>query len=482
MKINSIKSGSLWSMLGQIVNLILGFLLLIFTTRFLGPDQYGLFQTMLTLVVLSVMVSDFGFSSSVARYVALHQNSLNRRSIYISNGIFIKLFATILVIVLLINTLPMLEDLLEVNLVGYETILIFITILRSFREFILKLMQGMRRLDLNAKFNIFYNIANTVLATLLLIMNFEIYSLLISEAILTFFFIMIFMIINKRSDLFSFQPLNKMVVKDILKYSLPMFFISMSFYLYMKSDTLMVQYYMNNTAVGLYSLATMIIGKVHMPLVAIGQATGPGLVALDKDERSTKLKKVIETTLLITIPICIGLYVISEELVLLFFGDEFYQTIKILQLMCFFLFFYSVNSVLSPTLDYIGLAKVRAVMVGVSATINLILNILFIPEFGIHGAVYSTLITYTAYSLLIIFTILKNVIYSSEYQPLFTFFVKTTIISYLMGYLVSFITKFVYDEVYVLVTSILTGIIIYLILGFIFKIINKTDINYLFSK
>jgi O-antigen/teichoic acid export membrane protein len=483
MQVNSIKSGAIWSMVGQLVNIVFGTAILILTTRYLGPDQYGLLQTILTLIILSVMVADFGFSSSVAKYVAENQNNLLLKSQYISNGLIIKMLTSLLMVLLIISTLPFLEELLNVELEEYKFQLIVITLLRSLREFLLKVLQGLRRLDLSTKLNIFYNVGSMVLVTVFLLLGFGINAVLISEVLISLLFLGIFVLTNFRVQMFSYHGLEKISLKNILIYSVPMFLISMSFYLYMKADTLMIQYFMDSASVGFYSLATMIIGKVHMPMVAIGQATGPVLVSLRKDQRSAKLVQVLKVTLLLTLPICIGLFLVTEELISVIFGEEFLPTIKVLKLMTIFLFFYSLNSVLSPVLDYLGYARKRAVMVAISAGINICLNALLIPKIGIEGAVYSTLLTYSFYSIIIIITIFKFVIKRESFKELSKLFLKILLVAILMGIVVFMTDLFIKTEPVSLVLSILIGIVSYILLIYRIGLISKSEIiNFLKRK
>ena len=483
MRVNSIRAGTMWSLLGQLVNIVFGFAILILTTRYLGPDQYGQLQTILTLIILSVIVADFGFSSSVARYVAENQESAKRKSQYIFNGLFLKISTSFLIVLLLIYVLPAIGDFLGVELERYSFILIVITLLRSLREFLLKVMQGLRRFDLATKLNVFYNIANMLLVAILLIKGFGINAVLISEIIITLLFLGTFIFTNRKIKLLNYTGLDKSILKDIMIYCIPMFFISMSFYIYMKTDTLMIQYFMNSLAVGYYSLSTMIIGKVHSPLVAIGNATGPALVLLEDSKRSSELVKIFKVTFLITLPICLGLLLVSKELILVFFGLSFSPTISVLQLMTIFLFFYCLNSVLTPVLDYLGFARNRAVMVGISATINFLLNMILIPRFGIVGAVYSTLLTYGIYSLIVFFTVILYIIKGKEAKiEIGKTFIKILLISLVMAICVYLAKMLFQGEVISLIVSIIVGVTIYLLLAINFKIITKNEIRKLFGK
>jgi O-antigen/teichoic acid export membrane protein len=64
----------------------------------------------------------------------------------------------------------------------------------------------------------------------------------------------------------------------------------------------------------------------------------------------------------------------------------------------------AVHKITGTGLDYLGLARIRAVARGTTAGGNVVLNLLLIPPYGIVGAAVATLLTYSTYTAI-------NVIY-----------------------------------------------------------------------
>jgi O-antigen/teichoic acid export membrane protein len=477
MKKNTITSGAVWNLGAQLVEVVMGIILLIVATRILGPENYGIYQTILAIIILSMMISDFGISASVSRFIAENIENHHIRNEFVTSGGLIKLIFMLFITIVLFSLIPKIELFFNIELEKYKIYIVIIVLLRSIREFFSRICQGIRRLDIRAKMNSLYSLLSAALTIFFLFIGFDVNAILIAEIIVSVFIIFYF-IYNIRSIDIKLSITNeKNIFFSIIRYSIPMFLTGLSFYIYTKSDVLMIQFFIDEKAVGLYALATMIISKVSIPLVSIGQSAGPAFSTLKNIERMNSFLKVFKMTLVLSVPISLGVFLVADLLIIQIFGIEYHETISILKLLCIFLFFNSINSVMSPILDYMGYAKRRSILVGISAVLNILLNILFIPKFGIIGAVYSTLFTYTLYGIVLNLNVIK-ISYHSNLQ-----FIKDSR-SFLFKLFLSSMTMFIVvyllkcflniDDLLKLVTLVGSGIITYV---FMLKITNVFSIN-----
>lgn len=484
MNINSIKSGAKWSLLSQLVEVVVGLILITIITRILGPTDYGVYQTILAIIMISTMISDFGISTSVSRYIATNITDDKKKSEYITYGVITKILFMSCITLLLFNLIPQIETLLNIELEQYKKYIIIIVLMRSMREFLTRVYQGLRRLDIRATMNSLYFVFSAIFTVLLLYLGYRVEAIFISEIIVSVVLLIYFTYKMKYLSIKLTFTSGKAVLLKIIKYAIPMLLISISFYIYTQSDILMIQSFLGTESVGIYALATMIIGKVHIPLVALGQSTAPAFATLSNNERSITLLKVFKITLLSSMPLSIGTYLVSEPMVIQVFGHQYYETILILKFLSVFLFFYCLNSIMSPILDYLGYAKVRSLLVGVSAGVNILLNLLFIPTFGVIGAVYSTLITYTIYSLLILFQVVKRC-YESKLRfwlDMKRNFYSLILCNLVMVGIVLIISKLPIDELIMLTLMIILGALSYMIMIILTKTFSVTEIKTLLKK
>ena len=192
-------------------------------------------------------------------------------------------------------------------------------------------------------------------------------------------------------------------VNKILKYSIPLFFISVGFLIATEVDTVMLGLFSTDAEVGTYAVAKQIIIKLPHISLAMVMGTMPVFAKLNEDNKEELKKlffKLLRTNALIFAIIAIGIVFLSRIFVPLIFGVEYNSSVLPLQILTIYLVGFSFSIFLSTFLDYQGLAKKRAVNLSVSMVLNIVLNLILIPDYGAVGAAIATSISYLPYIFL----------------------------------------------------------------------------------
>lgn len=189
-------------------------------------------------------------------------------------------------------------------------------------------------------------------------------------------------------------------LKDYLHLSLPTVPGSLSYWVVEGSDRYLIGILLSVSAVGFYSpgyslgaLVLMLASPITSILTA---ALSKSYNQQNEDEVKILLEYSIKYFLFIAIPAVIGLSVLSKPLLLILSTNEIANASYIITpfVAVGFLFLGLINM----TVNMVILKK-KTKIIGitwfVAALINFILNLLFIPIFGILGAAISTLISYT---------------------------------------------------------------------------------------
>lgn len=195
----------------------------------------------------------------------------------------------------------------------------------------------------------------------------------------------------------SFKLSTSINLKRHIKPILLLFSSSIAVLVYVRSDIILLGFFVNNADVGVYALASKVYFIIKAVLNAIIIAVIPRLVFCfgKKDYRRyydllIKLKK---TLLILLLPVTFGIVGISREVMLLLGGDEFaggYMSLVLLGLALSFAVFgcYYTQGILVIQ----GREKDFFIATVLSALINIILNLVLIPQMGINGAAITTLI------------------------------------------------------------------------------------------
>ena len=167
--------------------------------------------------------------------------------------------------------------------------------------------------------------------------------------------------------------------------------------IYVNSDVIVLGIFKDDITVGVFSAAIKVIKAVCVPIASIGFVVVPRIAeSIAKNSNDTVqvesiCKKVIDFMLFLILPFSIGLYIMSDEAILLLSGEEFLEGSLVIKLLIIDLFLSPINGFLiSQLLVPFGKEKLAFWATIGGALINLILDIAIIPFFSLYGAAVAT--------------------------------------------------------------------------------------------
>ena len=184
----------------------------------------------------------------------------------------------------------------------------------------------------------------------------------------------------------------------LIKESWPLIFSGVFAILYLSVDKIMIEEMLNSYELGQYSVAVKISSLWYFIPMYIRTGILPSFVnAKKKDEELyyKRLKILFYIMALIAYIIIIPIYFFSNNLIVLLFGAQYINagpvlSVHIISLVFFFMGIgrglWIVNE------SYFKLDMAANIGAGI---LNIILNLIVIPKYGIVGAAYTTLISYS---------------------------------------------------------------------------------------
>lgn len=186
-----------------------------------------------------------------------------------------------------------------------------------------------------------------------------------------------------------------MNLKQHLPSILLLFSLILSQTIYVNSDTTILGLIKGDFQVGLYSTSIKIYNIINTVIASIAWVVMPQLsYAFAKEnyvEINRLLKYAMNFIVVIGLPCLVGLNVITKEIIYLIAGQEYVDatlSLKILtiSLACSLLGGWVSNMILLPS----GREKICLRTTMIAAGINLILNLIFIPRWGLNAAASTT--------------------------------------------------------------------------------------------
>ena len=219
-------------------------------------------------------------------------------------------------------------------------------------------------------------------------------SFIVSDA-LSFAFLTFFGGLHKSMDT---KFIDKRLIKELLRYSLPLIPTYLLWWITAASDRLFVIKMVSAEANGLYSFSSRIPALLMMVTTLFYQAWQMSSIE-EKDSSSlgSFYRSVYNVYTSLMFVGAAGIIMIVRPLTMLFAGsDEYlgaekYTVILVIAMVfqCFCQFLSSIYSVRKKS-------KNSCLTALVAAAVNIILNLILIPKFGVYGAAIATAVSYFA--------------------------------------------------------------------------------------
>src|SRR5574344_1106179 len=184
-------------------------------------------------------------------------------------------------------------------------------------------------------------------------------------------------------------------IKKHLKPVFILFGITIAASVYSILDTNMLGFLSTDTEIGIYSAGIKVVRITIGFLSAINAALLPRLsyyVELkNKEKYSDILYKSINIIEILCIPSTIGLFVLSGPIINIVCGEQYSQSVKVMQIICPIIFFILTGGTLGDQIfTPLRKDKLNLIPVIIGAIINFCLNLILIPKHGAIGAAIGT--------------------------------------------------------------------------------------------
>ncbi len=184
----------------------------------------------------------------------------------------------------------------------------------------------------------------------------------------------------------------------ILKDSFPLIFASAFFLIYSRIDQVMLKNMIGAEAVGLYDSAVRISELSYFIPQLILTALLPAIVNAKKNSEELyykRTKKLLLTILGISIVVALSLTLLAKYLLFIIFGTAFLGALPALYICAWSTVGASLNSFAQQILVVENATKNISIAAFLGMITNIVLNIYLIPIYGISGAAFATLVSYT---------------------------------------------------------------------------------------
>lgn len=182
--------------------------------------------------------------------------------------------------------------------------------------------------------------------------------------------------------------------KELLTFSTPLFLSGFVGFFLNWTDTMLVGYFLTSTDVGIYQSAYLLGTSISMFSAAVGSSLYPNFGSLLADDRYSVLRDRYKTSVrwlaIITAAPVVYLVAFPSQSLNLIFGSEFVTGRHVLRVIIISQFGVVVIGPATNTLKSMGQSRFILVTYLGGLFLNISLNLLLIPRYGILGAAVGT--------------------------------------------------------------------------------------------
>jgi O-antigen/teichoic acid export membrane protein len=454
----------------------------------ISTEVYGLFSLAVMVSGWVVAFASLGLFGGITRYVSYYRgkNQINKINYLIKISLIAALISSILAGILLF----LLAEFISLNIFNKPDLIIYLkgfslaiplTILSGI---LLSIIQAFEKVKIYSFLrNVLDNGIKLLILLILIWIGFKTKAVIYSYISGMFIVLIIAFYICKYKipELFKKHLLNKKTKKQITQklfsYSWPLIFTGLVAFIFSWLDLFAIGYFIEDVAqAGIYSAA--------VPLAAL-MAIAPGLFIqlffpLITKEFAKKDNKVIKEMskqigkwiFIINLPFLILILLFPGAIINLFFKPEYLAASESLRFLAIGMFFYSIFIISENLLSMAGKSKIVLSNVIIASILNLILNFILVPKYGINGAAFATMMTYILWSILS----LAQAHYKTQIIPIKTKMLTILLISTLPTIILFYTKKIIPPNSITLALQTSLFLLIYILLIFLTKCLDKNDL------
>lgn len=403
----SIVKNYLFNLVKTFCSMLFPLITFSYSSRVLGADGVGRINFAKSIITYFSMIAMLGINQYGTREASKVREDRAKLSQFVKEVFIVNFFTTMLAYILLAMAI------LFVNKLQNYTILLWIN---SFSIAMSGmgmewLYQAVEEYEYIAKRFIFFQIISLILMFIFVhdrndVVLYSIINVISSSGS----YILNFFSAKKFIDIKQF--VGKYEFEKHIKGMLWLFAMGVSVEIYTVLDTTMIGFLCGDKSVGLYTAAIKVIRMVNSLITSLGVVLIPRLSYYIGQSDNKKLQGLIDKgynyVFLLSIPAAIGVFVLSDDIIMLFSGLDYSSaglTMRIMACTVIVIPF----SVMTNNQIFVPMGKEKLILIStcVGAISNFICNTFLIPRLAENGAAIGTIVAETTVALVCLFNAIR---------------------------------------------------------------------------
>lgn len=383
-------SNTSWLFAEQMLRMVAGVLVGVWVARFLGPSEFGLLSYAIAFSALFGSIAKLGLDKIVVRELV---NDPEKQLIYLGTAFWLKMCGSLL----MLGTIYIVLILAAVDQLSkfYIFIIASGTVFQSFDvvDFFFQSKVASRLVSIAKLIQLFIS---SVLKIYFVLIGADLFwfvvIVLVDQVTLALTLVLVFHKQRIGSFLNHFR-LN--VAKQFLLDSWPLVFSGLVVMIYMRIDQIMIKEMLGVKELGIFTAAVRLSEVWYFVPMIITQSFFPAILNAYKSSEALyylRLQRLYTSLVWLAIVFALVISYASEWLVVVLYGEAFKEAAQVLTIHAWTGVFVSLGVASGSWYISENLQRYAFLRTLLGAIVNVLLNFILIPRYGVIGAALATVV------------------------------------------------------------------------------------------
>lgn len=373
----------------QLLRILTGVFVGIYIARYLGPEQFGVLSYVLAISAFVLAIARLGMDAVLVRELV---EAPDQREILVGTAFWLMLSSAAVCYAVVGAAVYFLAEAQMIKLY-----ILIVSASAFFTSFMV--VDYHFQSELNSKYSAIckactlavMSIAKIILIVLGVDLTWFVIAALMDHIILALF---MFFAVRKLGSLAFIKSFSGQHAIAMLHSAWPMVLTAVAALIYMRIDQVMIRNMLGFYEAGLYSAAVKIYESwIVLPFI-ITTSLLPAIVKLKQGndyEYRRRMSQLLSILIWGSVFAAVVVFFVGEHLMVLAFGDAYKDSAAVLSIVMWTAVFASIGSLSARYFNAERMEKKIALRTALAAMLNVGLNLILIPMYGIKGAAIATL-------------------------------------------------------------------------------------------
>ena len=381
-----------WLMGHRVLSMVVALFVGVYVARYLGPERFGLLSYAGSFVGLFTALATLGLDGILVRELVKNPE---RRDELLGTAFWLKAGGAIIVCVCIATAIPFSHNDTQTNIM--IAIIAFAVIFQAFNVIDFNFQATVK-----SRYVVYAQLISLVVSSITKLVFVRISAPLVWFACV---FLLDAVVLSVGLIAVYLQTTDKMwywkwrwhTAKELLKDSWPLILSGMAISIYMKIDQVMIKEMLDAGSVGNYAAAVRLSEAWYFIPMAITSSVFPAIINAKKQSKELyyqRLQKLYDLMVWLAVAIALPTTFLAPWVIRVLYGDAFSPAAEVLSIHIWAGVFVFLGVASSQYLIAENYTRISFYRTFIGTIVNVILNIILIPKYGVNGAASATLISY----------------------------------------------------------------------------------------